>query len=132
MPDIVFDAWPIMALFDNEPAAPEVEDIINNADNKNQQLTLTVINLGEIWYNYVRIFSTSFADELVEKIKAMNFTIVPVNWEIARTAAQFKVRGGISYADCFAAALAKSKNAPLVTGDREFEQLENEIKIIWV
>jgi predicted nucleic acid-binding protein len=51
---------------------------------------------------------------------------------MTQIAARFKVAGGISYADCFAAALAKSKDAPLVTGDREFEQLKNEIEIIWV
>ena len=56
----------------------------------------------------------------------------PISWDLTKTAARFKVGGGISYADCFAAALSKSKNAPLVTGDREFEQLENEIEIIWV
>ncbi len=132
MQDIVFDAWPLMALFDNEPAAPDIEDIINHADIDGQQLTITVINLGEIWYNYARIFSESFADELMEKIKTLNFSITPVDWEIANIAARFKVGGGISYADCFSAALAKSRNAPLVTGDREFEQLENEIEIIWV
>jgi hypothetical protein len=34
------------------------------------------------------------------------------------------------YAGCFAAALAKIKNAELVTGDREFKVVENELKKI--
>jgi predicted nucleic acid-binding protein len=36
----------------------------------------------------------------------------------------------MSYADCFAAALAKIKNAELVTGDREFKVVEGELKRI--
>jgi hypothetical protein len=34
----------------------------------------------------------------------------------------------MSYADCFAAALAKIKNAELVTGDPEFKAVEHELK----
>ena len=35
-------------------------------------------------------------------------------------------------ADAFAAALAKTKSAELVTGDAEFKPLEKEIKINWL
>jgi predicted nucleic acid-binding protein len=38
----------------------------------------------------------------------------------------------MSYADCFAAALAKCKKADLVTGDKEFMPLDGEIKIYWI
>jgi predicted nucleic acid-binding protein len=38
----------------------------------------------------------------------------------------------MSYADCFAAALAKLKKAELVTGDKEFRQVEGELKILWL
>jgi hypothetical protein len=38
----------------------------------------------------------------------------------------------MSYADAFAAAAAKFKNAELVTGDPEFKPLEKEIKINWL
>lgn len=38
----------------------------------------------------------------------------------------------MSYADCFAAALAKHEKAELITGDNEFKQVENEMKIIWL
>jgi predicted nucleic acid-binding protein len=36
----------------------------------------------------------------------------------------------MSYADCFAAALAKTRNAELVTGDSEFKVVERELKKI--
>ena len=38
----------------------------------------------------------------------------------------------LSYADCFAAALAKVKKSALVTGDKEFKSLEGEIKVTWL
>jgi predicted nucleic acid-binding protein len=38
----------------------------------------------------------------------------------------------MSYADAFAAALAKIKKADLVTGDNEFKALDGDIRISWV
>lgn len=93
---------------------------------------LSTVNAGEVWYTVARAHSVEDADMVIEEIHQLRIRIEPVSWDIAKIAARFKVGGGISYADCFAAALAKSRNAPLVTGDREFQQLENEIKIIWV
>jgi ribonuclease VapC len=47
-------------------------------------------------------------------------------------AAQIKARHKLSYADCFAAALARKLDAILVTGDQEFSQLEDIVAIEWL
>jgi predicted nucleic acid-binding protein len=63
----------------------------------------------------------------------MQIEIVPVDardLELVRQAAIFKATRKMSYADCFAAALAKIRNAELVTGDREFKVVEGELKRI--
>jgi ribonuclease VapC len=49
-----------------------------------------------------------------------------------RQAAVFKATKKLSYADCFAAALAKLRRAEFVTGDPEFKTLEGELKIAWL
>ena len=54
------------------------------------------------------------------------------NWRCFSQAALFKATHKMSYADCFAAALAKQKNAELITGDPEFKALEKDIKIVWL
>jgi predicted nucleic acid-binding protein len=38
----------------------------------------------------------------------------------------------MSYADCFAAALARVNNSELITGDPEFREVEKEIKVVWL
>ena len=38
----------------------------------------------------------------------------------------------MSFADCFAAALAQRSKAELVTGDSEFKQVEDDIRIDWL
>lgn len=51
---------------------------------------------------------------------------------MADTAAAVQARFKNSLADSFAAALAKSQKAELLTGDTEFKPLEKEIKIHWL
>ena len=58
--------------------------------------------------------------------------IVDVDLELAREAARFKAVKKMSYADCFAAALARKQQAELVTGDPEFREVEDEIKVVWI
>jgi ribonuclease VapC len=53
------------------------------------------------------------------------------DWELARGAARFKTQAKMSYADCFAAAMAKKNKGELATGDREFKQVEGELSIAW-
>lgn len=38
----------------------------------------------------------------------------------------------MSYADCFAAALASMHKGELITGDPEFKAVEKQIKIMWI
>jgi predicted nucleic acid-binding protein len=38
----------------------------------------------------------------------------------------------MAYADCFAAALARLRNAELVTGDPEFKEVESKLKVAWL
>ena len=52
--------------------------------------------------------------------------------QLVQQAAIYKASHKMSYADCFAAALAKLHKAELVTGDTEFEAVEEEIKILWL
>ena len=55
--------------------------------------------------------------------------IVPADLELALRAGWFKLRGGISYADCFAAALGHREGIPLITGDPEFHRVEDMVQI---
>jgi ribonuclease VapC len=47
-------------------------------------------------------------------------------------AAKLKGRYRIAYADCFAAALSAKLKAAVITGDPEFNKLENEVSIHWI
>lgn len=132
MPTKVLDAYALMAFFEDEPGAKEIEKLFKKAAAGEVTLLITTVNLGEVWYSIARAHSTQIADHYIEVVNSLPVEIVTADWELTRTAAQFKAEGRISYADCFAAALAKGRKAELVTGDTEFKSLEEEISIAWL
>jgi ribonuclease VapC len=53
--------------------------------------------------------------------------IVPADRELAKLAAEIKLANKVSFADCFAAAVARQQKAELITGDKEFRALEGQV-----
>ena len=128
----VFDSWALVSFLEDEPAAEKVEELIAEANESESALLVNTVNLGEVWYSTARSRSEADADLAVAEIRRLGFEVVDADWELARTAATFKAKGKISYADCFAAALAKLKKVEVVTGDPEFKQVEGQVKIHWL
>jgi predicted nucleic acid-binding protein len=134
MATMVLDAHALMVLFNDEPGAEEVEKILIKAESGSPKLLMSVVNWGEIYYSILR-GASQMAEAKAHEIAGMQIELVPVDaddLELVRQAAVFKATRKMSYADCFAAALAKIKNAELVTGDREFKQLARDVKIHWL
>jgi predicted nucleic acid-binding protein len=127
----VLDAYALIAFFEDEPGADFVRSLLLDAAAGNVELSLSVVNLGEIWYSVARSVSVQQADAVVQEIQGLTIDIVDAGWSLAYQAAQFKARGGLSYADCYAAALASLRGATLITGDPEFAVLSDAIPIAW-
>ena len=128
----VLDSYALIALFEDEPGAAQVYELLVQAERSGEKLLMSVINLGEVWYSIARGYSEETAEEKLHEIGQMSIEIVDADWDLTRRAASFKSKGKIAYADCFAAALASEKKAWLVTGDPEFKPLEDEVKIFWL
>lgn len=128
----VLDTWAIIAYLEDEPGAQKIAGIIADANEQQIPMWMSVVNAGEVWYIIARKTSTAVADQTVEEVRSLGIQFDNAEWSISRQAAQFKSQHKMSYADAFAAALAQQKNARLVTGDNEFKQVENEIKIFWI
>jgi PIN domain nuclease of toxin-antitoxin system len=128
----ILDSWALMALFNEESAADEVEKLLSQAAADRHKLLMSVVNWGEIYYSVMRGASPEMAEQKAREIAAMPIEIVPADLHQTHQAAIFKATRKMSYADCFGAALAKIKNAEFVTGDPEFKPLEKEIKINWL
>jgi len=119
-----------MAFFKGEAAADTVEQIIHKATDEKVRLFLCVVNWGEVYYGMWRAGGKAVADEVAADLSRMPIELVEADLHLTKQAAIYKAGNKLSYADAFAAALAKIKNAELVTGNAEFKPLE--IKIHWL
>lgn len=128
----VLDTWAVIAYLEDEPSASKIANLIASAHEEEIPLYMTVVNVGEVWYTIAREISEEDANASVKELRDLRIQFENVDWELTREAARFKSRHKMSYADCYAAALARSKKADLVTGDVEFKQIEKAINIQWV
>jgi uncharacterized protein len=128
----VLDSWALLAFFKGEDAAADVETLINKAAAEKARLFLSVVNWGEVYYGMWRAGGKIAADDVAADLSRMPIELVDADLHLAKQAAIYKATNKMSYADAFAAALSKIKNAELVTGDAEFKPLEKEIKINWL
>lgn len=128
----VLDTWAVIAYLEDEASGEQVEDLIATAHEEEIPIYMSVVNVGEVWYTIAREVSEEEADAGVKALRDLRIQFEDADWELTQEAARFKSQNKISYADSFAAALAKVKKADLVTGDKEFKPLDGEIKISWV
>ena len=129
---LVFDSWAVLAYLGDEASSQEVADLIAGAHENRIPMVMSSVNAGEVWYILAREISETDADKAVADLVRLGIELIDANWPLTRIAGSFKAHHRMSYADCFAAALAKDRKAGLITGDKEFKQVEGEVSIRWL
>ena len=129
---LVLDSWSVIAFLQNETAGEQVGDLIADVMEAGGGVSMCVVNAGEVWYIFAREGSEKEADAAMADMRQIGVRFVDADWELTKIAATFKARGRLSYADAFAAALAKQQKCELLTGDKEFKVVETEIKVRWL
>jgi predicted nucleic acid-binding protein len=117
-----------------EPASTSFDKILDLAEIRQIELHMSRINYGEV------VYSIRKAVDIADPITALRaFLALPIHVHTADDAlvdeaVELKATYTFSYADAFAAALARRLNVPLVTGDFEFRSLEAKglLRLLWV
>ncbi len=128
----VLDAYSLLAYLEGEAGADQMIEIIKSARDHGRDLLLSVVNWGEVYYITLRAAGRDRAEAVAQLIETLPISIISVDMALIRQACEYKATKKMSYADCISAALAKLRKAELVTGDRDFKQVEGEIKILWL
>jgi len=128
----VLDSFALLAYFGDEPGAEAVQSLLIDAEKGRVRLLMPTVNLGEVWYAIARSESAVLADRLIAEVRAMPIEFFDADWALTLAAARIKATGGLSYADCFVAALAKLHKAEVVTGDPEFKRAEKDVTVSWL
>jgi predicted nucleic acid-binding protein len=128
----VLDSFAVLGYLENESSASFVRDLFRQARKGAIDLWLSLMNYGEVLYIVERERSLQAAQRTIGIIDQLPISIAGVDRQTVFSAAHFKARYPISYADAFSAVLARDRNAALLTGDPEFRLLEGEIDIHWL
>jgi len=128
----VLDAYALMTYLEREEGFETVKSLLTQSLKSGISLLMTSVNLGEVLYITLRELGQDKTDEVVQIVENLPIEVVDVDMALVREAAQIKAQNKMSYADCFAAALAKNRNLPVVTGDPEFNEISSEIDVLWL
>jgi ribonuclease VapC len=128
----VLDSYSLISYIEGEAGKDTMIEIFRSARDSGKALYLSVVNWGEVYYITLREAGRERAEEVAHLISTLPIQILDADLDLAKQAALFKGTKKMSYADSFAAALAKERKAELVTGDKEFKQVEGEVKVLWI
>ena len=126
MTHYVLDSYAMLAFFRNEEGGDKVKQLLNDAVADKHELHMTTINAGEVYYMAYRKDGADKAALVWKALLQFPIEITEVDMAFTFKAAHLKARYELSYADAFAAVLAISKKATLITGDDVFENLIGE------
>jgi predicted nucleic acid-binding protein len=126
----VLDANALIGFFeDRKGTAAKVEDLLGEAARQDLPLLMSAVNWGEVFYTEWRYRGEAKAREAAENLFEMPIAVIPVDRGRAFLAGALKQKHGLGYADAFAAELAISQGAWLVTADPEFQRLGKALSI---
>lgn len=128
----VLDASAMLALFFDEPGAEQVEHLFQAASEADRPVVIAAINWAEVLYVMERRRGQAGLAAARKFERTTPLETVPVDRDLAESAARLKNAYKMGLADACAAALAKCKQADLFTADTEFKPLEKEIKVTWL
>jgi len=107
----------------------KVRALFEQAERGHARLSMSVINLGEVLYVLLKHVGESRARHYVQVLQHV-VTMTEADAAQALGAAEIKHKYKLGYADSFAAMLALTLKATLVSADPSFEKLGKTLK--WV
>ncbi len=117
---MVIDTSALLAIFFNEEKGSKIAKIL---ETSSQDLRMSTVNLAE-----TLILMQDRQPHLFQGLKVLlmgsNIRFVPPDANQAVIAADARIRFPLNLGDCFAYALCKAEDAPLLTLDRDFEKVD--------
>ncbi len=132
MKTVVLDSYAVIAYLESEPGHKKVAEVFDGCIARDSEAFMCIVNWGEVIYHTLRVGGEKASKLAEDAMATLPIQLVEANKELTHEAAVLKASNKMSYADCFAAALAMKKKGELVTGDSEFKQIEKDIKIHWI
>jgi ribonuclease VapC len=121
---VVVDTSALLAVFFNETSGPWVLDHLQANSN---DLAMSTVNYAEVLI-LVQDRQPGAYKEIRDAVENSSIQLIPPTERQAEIAAGARLRYPLNLGDCFAYALAKDEDRPLLTLDRDFRR--SDLKVI--
>ena len=128
----VLDSFAVLSFLFQEKGYEKVLNLLEWAAESNKTHLITTVNWAEVRYIVERKRGPQEWSLARSKLLGLPIEIIDVDQTLSELAGEIKAHNKMSLADCFAAALAKTKKMEIWTGDPEFRHVEGDIKINWL
>jgi len=128
----ILDSFALLSYLSDEPGRGRLEDVLSTAEAEQCTLQLCIINFSEVLYIAERHRGLVKAQIVQALIEALPIEIVAASRNLVLGAAHIKANYALSYADAFVVELAQQTNGTILTGDPEFQTVEELVKIEWL
>ena len=129
MKEYVFDANAVIRYFavGGGQGGDKVRGLFEQAERNQARLSMSVINMGEVFYILLKHIGEQRA---LQYVQVLQHAVTMIDADANRTieAATLKRQYKLGYADSFAAALALESKATLVSADPSFEKVGKALK----
>lgn len=137
MKSYVLDSHALLTYIRKEHGNLTVRQILGEGLRGQAQIAMSVVNFGEVYFMLCKKSTYAKAETVWRSTNRYRIALFMADLNRTFAAAKLKAtystsKQSLSYADCFAAALAQELNATLITGDPEFKVLEKVINIQFV
>jgi len=133
----IFDACALIAFLNKElgKGYETVRDLLFRAVAGEVTLYMSLVNLVEVHYCFIKLNGVETANAVMEPVKSLPIKFIhDITDDIYFEAALYKAHYPMSLADAFLCATAKSLSATIVTKDKEIKPAEeNEsLSVLWI
>jgi predicted nucleic acid-binding protein len=131
-PTYLLDSFALLAYLNDEPGGGRVQEVLALAKSHKCRLVMSLINLGEVLYITERTRGLPAAQTVQALLESLPLELPEASRDLILDAAHIKAYHALSYADAFAVASAMRENAIILTGDPEFQAVDDLVKVEWL
>jgi predicted nucleic acid-binding protein len=131
-PAYLLDSFALLAYLGDEAGKTRLQELLALAEAGKCRLLMSQINLGEVLYIVERERGLSAAQSVLALVESLPVELLEASRERVLDAAHVKANYALSYADAFAVAAAMQEKAVILTGDPEFEAVEELVEVEWI
>jgi PIN domain nuclease of toxin-antitoxin system len=122
----VVDASALLALVLDEQGADRVQALVDRAERDATLCSMTAVNWAEVLYRIEQLAGSAAVPAFIEKFDGMPILLVDIDRDLTVRAARLKAARGMGLADAYCAALALTLDAPVLTCDSDFDELQRD------